>query len=113
MQTVAISDMFHRIRGFFHVKPEQDAPWTGQEVVAYTSDFMHISYYVVIKDGYIRYFVTESPFTDDDGEEIGWEPQITGYGSKDESIHIIHASVADHVEVNPQWVPFEFCDKKE
>ena len=113
MQTVAISDMFHRIRGFFHVKPEQDAPWTGQEVVAYTSDFMHISYYVVIKDGYIRYFVTEWPLTDDDGEEIGWEPQITGYGSKDESIHIIHASVADHVEVDPQWMPFEFCGKKE
>ena len=113
MQTVAISDMFHRIRGFFHVKPEEDAPWTGKEVVAYTSDFMHINYFVVIIDGYIRYFVTESPLTDDDGEEIGWEPQIIGYGSKDESIHIIHASVADHVEVDPHWVPFEFCDKKE
>ena len=113
MQTVAISDMFHSIRGFFHVKPEQDAPWTGKEVVAYTSDFMHINYFVVIIDGYIRYIVTESPVTDEDGEEIGWEPQITGYGSKEESIHIIHASVADHVEVNPQWMPFEFSGKTE
>ena len=113
MQTVAISDMFHRIRGFFHVKPEQDAPWTGKEVVAYTSDFMHINYFVVIIDGYIRYIVTESPVTDEDGEEIGWEPQIIGYGSKEESIHIIHASMADHVEVNPQWMPFEFSGKTE
>ena len=24
------------------------------------------------------------------------------------TIHIIHASVADHVQVDPQWVPFEF-----
>ena len=34
----------HRIRGFFHAKPEEDAPWTGKEIVAYTSDFMHINY---------------------------------------------------------------------
>ena len=110
MQTVAISDMLHRIRGFFHVKPEQDAPWTGQEVVAYTSDFMHINYFVVIQDGYIRYFVTESPVTDEDGEEIGWEPQILGYGAKEESIHIINADKADNVSVNPQWQPFEFIE---
>ena len=113
LQTVAISDTFNRINGFFHVKPEEDAPWTGKEIVAYTSDFMHTNYYVVLKEGLIRYMVTESPITDDDGEEIGWEPKILGYGSKDESIHIIHASVADHLQANPQWIPFEFNGKRE
>lgn len=113
MQTVAISDTFNRIRGFFHIKPEQDAPWTGKEVVAYTSDMMHTNYFVVVKEGFISYIVTESPVTDEDGEETGWEPKIIGYGSKDESIHIIHASVADHVEIDPQWVPFEFYGQKE
>ena len=113
LQTVAISDTFNRIQGFFHAKPEEGAPWTGKEVVAYTSDMMHTNYFVVIKEGLISYIVTESPVTDDDGEEIGWEPEIIGYGSKDESIHIIHASVADHVEVDPQWVPFEFNGKRE
>ena len=113
MQTVAISDTFNRIRGFFHVKPEQDAPWTGEEVVAYTSDMMHTNYFVVVKEGLIRYIVTESPVTDEDDVETGWEPKIIGYGSKDESIHIIHASVADHVEIDPQWVPFEFYGQKE
>lgn len=113
MQTVAISDTFNRIRGFFHVKPEQDAPWTGKEVVAYTSDMMHTNYFVVVKEGLISYIVTESPVTDEDDVEIGWEPKIIGYGSKDESIHIIHASVADHVEIDPQWVPFEFYGQKE
>ena len=82
MLTVAISDTFNRIRGFFHVKPEQDAPWTGEEVVAYTSDMMHTNYFVVVKEGLIRYI-------------------------------IIHASVADHVEIDPQWVPFEFYGQKE
>lgn len=113
LQTVAISDTFNRIKGFFHVKPEEDAPWTEKEIVAYTSDFMHTNYFVVLKEGLIRYFVTESPITDDDGEEIGWEPEIIGYGSKDESIHIIHASVANHIQVNPQWIPFEFNGKRE
>jgi len=108
MQTVAISNEMHRIRGFFHAKPEEGAPWTGKEIVAYTSDFMHINYFVVLKEGLISYIVTESPVIDEDGEETGWEPKIIGYGSKDESIHIIHASVADHVQVDPQWVPFEF-----
>lgn len=113
MQTVAISDTFNRIRGFFHVKPEQDAPWTGKEVVAYTSDMMHTNYFVVVKEGLISYIVTESPVTDEDDVETGWEPKIIGYGSKDESIHIIHASVADHVEIDPQWIPFEFYGQKE
>ena len=113
MQTVAISDEMHSIKGFFHVKPEQDAPWTEKDIVAYSSDFMNINYFVVMKEGTISYIVTEEPEINEEGERTGWTPKIIGFGSNDESIHIIHASVADHIQVSPKWVPFEFTGKME
>ena len=113
MQTVAVNDEMHQIEGFFHVKPEADAPWTEKDLVAYTSDFMHTHYYAILQEGSIGYFVTDEPETDDEGNTIGYTPKINGYGAKDESIHIIHASVADKVALKPQWRKFEFMTKKE
>ena len=39
MQTVTVNDEMYQTEGFFHVKPEEDAPWTAKDVVAFTSDF--------------------------------------------------------------------------
>ena len=111
MQTVTVNDEMYQTEGFFHVKPEADAPWTAKDLVAFTSDFMHTHYYAILQDGGIGYFVTDEPETDDDGNTIGYTPSINGYGAKDESIHIIHASVADKVTLNPQWKPFEFVKR--
>ena len=112
MQTVTVNDEMHQTEGFFHVKPEADAPWTAKDLVAFTSDFMHTHYYAILQDGSIGYFVTDEPETDDDGNTIGYTPKKNGYGAKDESIHIIHASVADKVSLNPDWKPFEFVEEE-
>lgn len=112
MQTVTVNDEMHQTEGFFHVKPEEDAPWTEKDLVAFTSDFMHTHYYAILQKGSIGYFVTDEPETDDDGNDIGYTPKINGYGAKDESIHIIHASVADKVSLNPDWKPFEFVEEE-
>ena len=112
MQTVTVNDEMHQTEGFFHVKPEADAPWTAKDLVAFTSDFMHTHYYAILQDGSIGYFVTDEPETDDDGNDIGYKPRVNGYGAKDESIHIINASVADKVTLNPEWKPFEFVEEE-
>lgn len=112
MQTVTVNDEMHQMEGFFHVKPEADAPWTAKDLVAFTSDVMHTHYYAILQDGSIGYFVTDEPETDDGGNTIGYTPKKNGYGAKDESIHIIHASVADKVTLNPQWKPFEFVEEE-
>ena len=108
MQTIGVTDEMHRLQGIFHVQPEADAPWTAKDLVALTRDMMHICYYVVCRDGRISYFVTDEPQTDDEDVISGYTPTITGYGAKDESIHIIHASKAGKLKIEPQWRKFEF-----
>ena len=112
MQTLAVNDEMNLLQGIFHVTPEQDAPWTEKDVVAVTRDFMHNTYYAVFQNGGIGYFVTDTPEEDDEGNVIGYTPKIKGYGAKDESIHIIHASKAGSVKLEPQWRKFEFRKSK-
>ena len=73
---------------------------------------MHNTYYAVFQNGGIGYFVTDTPEEDDEGNVIGYTPKIKGYGAKDESIHIIHASKAGSVKLEPQWRKFEFRKSK-
>ncbi len=112
MQVVGANDEATRIEGLFHVKPEDGAPWTGKEVVVLCRDFESVNYYSVINDGLVSYFVADEPMKDDNGATIGYTPSITGYGGKDESIHIMHASIAKRVEFNPQWQSFEYTEEE-
>lgn len=111
MQVVGANDEATRIEGLFHVKPEDGAPWTGKEVVVLCRDFESVNYYSVLKEGLVSYFVADEPEKDDTGVTIGYKPTITGYGAKDESIHIIHASVSERLEFNPQWQTFEYTEE--
>lgn len=108
MQAVAAIDESTTIEGFFRVKPEKDAPWTGNEVIVFCRDFEHVNYYTVLNFGVVSYIVTDEPELDDAGNTIGYSTHINGYGSKKESIHIAHAEVAEHVAFNPKWEPLEF-----
>ena len=108
MQAVAAIDESTTIEGFFRVKPEKDAPWTGEEVIVFCRDFEHVNYYTVLDWGVVSYIVTDEPELDDAGYTIGYSTHINGYGSKKENIHIIHAEIAEHVNFNPQWQPLEF-----
>ncbi len=110
MQTVAISDVMHQINGLYSVKPEADAQWKSTDLVAYTSDEEHIGYYAVVREGFINYFVIDRPFEDDG--ETGHQPEVIGYGSDDESIHIIHASIAQKFAPQLQWHNFEFIEEE-
>ena len=112
MQAVAANDESTIIEGFFQVKPEEGAPWKGKEVVIFCRDFESVNYYSVINDGLVSYFVADEPMKDDSGATIGYTPSITGYGGKDESIHIMHASIAKRVEFNPQWQSFEYTEEE-
>ena len=103
MQTVTVCDEADMLESIHHVVPETGKPWTSKDVVAYTSDFEHTHYYVVLQDGLIGYIVTSEP----EGE-----PTKNGYGSKDESIDIIRAERGKIVSLDPQWKPFEFIEEE-
>lgn len=108
MQAIAAVDESTTIEGLFRVKPEKDAPWTGKEVIAYCRDFEHVNYFTVLNFGVVSYIVADEPEIDDEGNTIGYTPHIIGYGAKDESIHIMHAEVAERLSLDPQWQPLEF-----
>ena len=103
MQTVTVCDEADMLESIHHVVPETGKPWTSKDVVAYTSDFEHTHYYVVLQDGLIGYIVTSEP----EGE-----PTKNGFGSKDESIDIIRAERGRIVSLDPQWKPFEFIEEE-
>lgn len=110
MQPVAMLDAMHQFTGPFRMEPEADAPWTGKEVVFFNNDFVHTNYCVVVKDGLISYIVKCSPVVNDEGIREGNTEEIIGYGSKDESKHIIRARVAKELKFEPDWKPFEFTE---
>lgn len=112
MQTVAINDEVNSINGFYRVKPEDDAPWTADDIVAYTSDFEHTHYFAVLQEGRIGYYAIDEPNYDDEGNQLGYMPRIIGYGSKDESIHIIHASIAEKLTLTPNWEKIEWVEEE-
>lgn len=87
---------------------EVNAQWTGKEVIAYCRDFEHVNYFTVLNFGVVSYIVADEPEIDDEGNTIGYTPHIIGYGAKDESIHIMHAEVAEQLSLDPQWQPLEF-----
>ena len=111
MQAIAAIDEATTIEGFFRVKPEKGAPWKGDEVIVRCRDFESVNYYSVLDYGVVKYIVVDEPERDDSGTIIGHTPHIIGYGSKDESIHIIHADVAERLTFNPQWQPLEFTEE--
>jgi arabinose-5-phosphate isomerase len=110
----AIACCLVKARGFREMDFAQFHPggMLGKRLLTKASDVMHTHYYAILQDGSIGYFVTDEPETDDDGNSIGYTPRKNGYGAKDESIHIINASVADKVALNPEWKPFEFVEEE-
>ena len=109
MQMVGCDGMMYLLNDIFQPKPEDDAPWTKDDVVVYTSDFMHTHYYAVLDGNNVQYFVIDEPFEDED--QHGYEPRIIGYGTDKESIHIVHASVAKKIAPTLRWHDFEFVEE--
>lgn len=110
MQAVAILDAMHQFNGPFRVQPEEGAPWTGKEVVFYNNDFLHTNYCVVVNDGLVSYIVKCSPVVNEEGIREGHTEEINGFGCKDETVRIVHASVANELIFEPVWHPFEFTE---
>lgn len=112
MQAVAVNNDLHSIKGFYFVKPEIGAPWTGEEVVACTEDFEHTNYYAVLNGSLVSYFVSDIPDVDDDGNVIGHSQKKLGYGGDKESTQIIFATIAKKLLVTPQWRDFELMPEE-
>lgn len=110
MQAVAILDAMHQFNGPSRVQPEAGAPWTGKEVLFYNSDEEHTKYCVVVNEGLVSYIVKCSPIVNDEGIREGYTEEINGFGSKDETVRIIHAPVAKELKLEPDWHPFEFTE---
>lgn len=109
MQMVGCDGMEYRLNGIFVPQPEPDAPWTLQNAVVFTDDFLHNHYFSVITGGLTQYLVVEEPWEDD--MQQGYEARIIGYGSPHETIHIINASVAKEIVPTLCWHDLEFTEE--